>query len=118
MGNRVFGCDDCQLVCPWNKFAQPTDEGDFRPRHELADRDLVALFSWDEATFLEKTGGSAIRRIGYERWLRNLAVGLGNAPTSDEVIAALQSRRDHPSALVREHVEWALNQHRGGQVWN
>ena len=115
MGNRVFGCDDCQLVCPWNKFAEPTDEGDFQPRHDLADGDLVTLFGWDEATFLEKTEGSAIRRIGYERWLRNLAVGLGNAPTSDEVIAALESRRGYPSELVREHVEWALGQHRWGQ---
>ena len=111
MGNRVFGCDDCQLVCPWNKFAEPTAERDFKPRHELADGDLVALFSWDEATFLEKTEGSAIRRIGYERWLRNLAVGLGNAPKSAEVVAALEARRDHPSELVREHVSWALDRH-------
>ena len=111
MGNRVFGCDDCQLVCPWNKFAEPTAERDFKPRHELADGDLVALFSWDEATFLEKTEGSAIRRIGYERWLRNLAVGLGNAPKSAEVVAALEARRDYPSGLVREHVSWALDRH-------
>jgi epoxyqueuosine reductase len=114
MGNRVFGCDDCQLVCPWNKFAEPTGERDFNPRHELADSDLVALFAWDEATFLARTEGSAIRRIGYERWLRNLAVGLGNAPTSAPVVAALESRREHPSELVREHVEWALGRHARG----
>jgi epoxyqueuosine reductase len=111
MGNRVFGCDDCQLVCPWNKFAGATAEGDFRPRHGLADGELVEMFLWDEETFLNNTGGSAIRRIGYERWLRNLAVALGNAPGSGEVISALQSRREYPSALVREHVQWALKQH-------
>lgn len=111
MGNRIFGCDDCQLCCPWNKFAQPTDEGAFRPRHGLADVELVALFAWDEETFLAKTEGSAIRRIGYERWLRNLAIALGNAPRSDAVINALIDRQDHPSGLVREHVAWALQQH-------
>ena len=111
MGNRIFGCDDCQLVCPWNKFAQPTLEPDFKPRHGLADAELVALFLWDEDTFLQSTEGSAIRRIGFERWLRNLAVALGNAPTSTEVIAALRRRLDFPSALVREHVEWALARH-------
>jgi epoxyqueuosine reductase len=111
MGNRIFGCDDCQLVCPWNKFAQPTDEADFQPRHELADADLVTLFLWDEATFLAKTEGSAIRRIGYERWLRNLAVALGNAPTSSEITSALHSRREFPSTLVQEHVAWARQQH-------
>ncbi len=111
MGNRIFGCDDCQLVCPWNKFAQATGEGDFQPRHELADAQLVALFLWDETTFLAKTEGSAIRRIGYERWLRNLAVALGNAPTSEAVISALQERKEFPSDLVREHVAWALQCH-------
>lgn len=111
MGNRIFGCDDCQLCCPWNKFAQPTDEKDFQPRHGLADADLVELFLWDETTFLTKTEGSAIRRIGYERWLRNLAVALGNAPTSEAVINALSQRRNHPSPLVQEHTEWALQQH-------
>jgi epoxyqueuosine reductase len=111
MGNRVFGCDDCQLVCPWNKFARPTQENDFQPRHGLADRDLVDLFLWSEATWLEKTEGSAIRRIGYERWLRNLAIGLGNAPTTSLVTNALGSRREFPSELVREHVAWALQQH-------
>jgi epoxyqueuosine reductase len=111
MGNRIFGCDDCQLVCPWNKFAQVTGEGDFQPRHELADAQLVALFLWDESTFLAKTEGSAIRRIGYERWLRNLAVALGNAPASEAVISALQERKEFPSELVREHVAWALQCH-------
>jgi epoxyqueuosine reductase len=111
MGNRVFGCDDCQLVCPWNKFAQPTRERDFTPRHNLAAAELVELFLWDEATFLDRTEGSAIRRIGYERWLRNLAIALGNAPTTEQVKAALASRLAFPSALVREHVEWALTRH-------
>ncbi|PLW81826.1 tRNA epoxyqueuosine(34) reductase QueG [Kineobactrum sediminis] len=111
MGNRIFGCDDCQLVCPWNKFAQITAEPDFQPRHQLADSDLVDLFQWDEATFLSRTEGSAIRRIGHQRWLRNIAVALGNAVTSPQVIAALESRSDHASELVREHVEWALQQH-------
>lgn len=111
MGNRVFGCDDCQLVCPWNKFAQVTGESDFQPRHGLADVELVELFLWDEATYLAKTEGSAIRRIGHERWLRNLAVALGNAPTTEAVTSALLSRREHPSELVQEHVQWALAQH-------
>jgi epoxyqueuosine reductase len=111
MGNRIFGCDDCQLCCPWNKFAQATDEGDFKPRHGLADVELVTLFEWDEKTFLAKTEGSAIRRIGYERWLRNLAVALGNAPRSESVVNALLARRQHTSPLVREHVAWGLQQH-------
>jgi epoxyqueuosine reductase len=108
MGNRVFGCDDCQLVCPWNKFAKPTDENDFKPRHGLKNADLVTLFLWDEQTFLQHTEGSAIRRIGYERWLRNLAVGLGNAPKDAAIIDALESRRGKISALVDEHIDWAL----------
>ncbi len=111
MGNRIFGCDDCQLCCPWNKFAQPTDESDFRPRHGLADVELVELLLWDEDMFLAKTEGSAIRRIGYERWLRNLAVALGNAPRSDAVVNALLHRQHYPSQLVQEHVAWALQQH-------
>jgi epoxyqueuosine reductase len=111
MGNRIFGCDDCQLVCPWNKFARASAEDDFKPRHGLADASLVELFLWDEATYLDRTEGSAIRRIGHERWLRNLAVALGNAPTSSAVTDALRSRLEFPSALVREHVEWALAQH-------
>jgi epoxyqueuosine reductase len=111
MGNRVFGCDDCQLFCPWNKFARATGESDFKPRHGLDHAKLAELFSWSEAEFLKRTEGSAIRRTGYIGWLRNLAVGLGNAPTSDEVVRALRSRESHPSELVREHVHWALNQH-------
>jgi epoxyqueuosine reductase len=111
IGNRIYGCDDCQLVCPWNKFARRTVEKDFEVRHGLDRTGLVEVFAWDEAEFLEKTRGSAIRRIGFERWLRNVAVALGNAPTSPEVIAALRARSDEPSALVREHVVWALAQH-------
>lgn len=111
MGNRVFGCDDCQLVCPWNRFAKATAEPDFMPRHGLDNASLAELFLWGEEEFLQKTEGSAIRRAGYEGWLRNLAVGLGNAPATIPVLEALQARRQHPSALVREHVEWALQQH-------
>ena len=115
IGNRIYGCDDCQLVCPWNKFAKPTVEKDFAVRHGLDHAQLVDLFGWSEADFLEKTNGSAIRRIGHERWLRNIAVALGNAPTSPAVIAALRCRVQHPSALVREHVQWALAQHQAGE---
>ena len=111
IGNRVFGCDDCQLVCPWNKFAQPTRERDFAPRHGLDRIALVDAFAWSEAEFLTRSEGSPLRRIGHERWLRNLAVALGNAPTTPEVIAALQARHDDPSELVREHVRWALARH-------
>ena len=111
MGNRIFGCDDCQLCCPWNKFAQSTREDDFQPRHGLADAALAELILWDEATYLANTEGSAIRRIGHERWLRNLAVALGNAPYSEAVIHALEARRNHASGLVREHVAWALERH-------
>lgn len=111
MGNRIFGCDDCQLVCPWNKFTHLSAEKDFSPRHQLDDVQLVELFNWTEEEFLRNTAGSPIRRIGYECWLRNIAVALGNAPDSLEVMAALESRRHCESALVREHVEWALQQH-------
>lgn len=111
MGNRVFGCDDCQAICPWNRYAKFTAEGDFSPRRDLDTGDLVELFGWDEATFLARTEGNPIRRTGYECWLRNLAVALGNAPTTPKVIAALRSRADHPSDLVREHVTWALARH-------
>ena len=110
MGNRVFGCDDCQLVCPWNRFAKATDETDFHPRHQLDNQDLLALFLWDETTFLSNTEGSAIRRIGYERWLRNLAVGLGNAPYSVNIVEALTQRLNQYSELVDEHVQWAITQ--------
>ena len=111
IGNRVYGCDDCQLVCPWNRFAQTSNEPDFRVRNGLDDAALTDLFAWSEADFRSRLAGSAIFRIGYERWLRNLAVGLGNAPKSEAVVAALRSRCDHSSALVREHVEWALARH-------
>ncbi len=112
MGNRIFGCDDCMQVCPWNRFAQLTREIDFLPRAALDSTTLVALFSWDETVFLKQTEGSAIRRLGHKRWLRNIAVALGNAPTSEAVISALQNGLRHESTLVREHVAWALEQHR------
>jgi epoxyqueuosine reductase len=111
MGNRIYGCDDCQLVCPWNKFAKFTAEKDFHPRHQLATPELIDLFAWTEVEFLRKTEGSAIRRIGHESWLRNIAVALGNAPKNPAILQALQTRLTHPSAIVREHVEWALSQH-------
>ena len=112
MGNRVFGCDDCQIICPWNRFASQTEEDDFRPRHHLDDADLISLFNWDESGFLANTEGSPIRRIGHERWLRNLAVGLGNASASEEILRCLEARAEHPSPLVREHVKWAIAQQR------
>ena len=112
IGNRIYGCDDCQIFCPWNKFAKPSAEGDFAPRHGLDNVELVDLFGWDEQKWLEKTEGSAIRRIGYESWLRNIAVALGNAETTPIVIAALESRIDTPLNILAEHVNWALQQHR------
>lgn len=108
MGNRIFGCDDCQLVCPWNKFAKPSSEVDFMPRHGLDGSALIDLFAWSESEFLKRTEGSPIRRAGYPGWLRNIAVALGNAPGTPETIAALRSRLDDPSEMVREHVQWAL----------
>jgi epoxyqueuosine reductase len=111
IGNRIFGCDDCQLVCPWNKFAKRHDEPDFRARNDLDRATLVQLFAWTEEEFLSRTEGSAIRRTGYVGWLRNIAVALGNAPSSIGVVEALQARVGHGSAIVREHVAWALDQH-------
>lgn len=112
IGNRVFGCDDCQIVCPWNRFARPTEQGDFQPRHSLDNAELAQLFRWSEEEFLSRTEGSPLRRAGYQRWLRNLAVGLGNAPSTLPVLEALKARQDDPSELVREHVAWALTEHR------
>jgi epoxyqueuosine reductase len=110
-GNRVYGCDDCQLVCPWNRYAQLAATPDFSPRHGLDAAALTTLFGWSEREFLARTEGSAIRRIGHERWLRNIAVALGNAAPDPGARAALEARTDHPSALVREHVGWALARH-------
>jgi epoxyqueuosine reductase len=111
IGNRIFGCDDCQLVCPWNKFAKRSDEPDFRARNNLDEATLADLFAWEEEEFLQRTEGTAIRRSGHERWLRNIAIALGNAPSTPEVVAALRSRRDSSNAVVREHVQWALARH-------
>lgn len=111
IGNRVYGCDDCQLFCPWNKFAKHTGEQEFHPRQQLENADLITVFEWTESEFLKKTEGSAIRRIGHECWLRNIAVAMGNAPKDAAIVAALKEKLDHPSAMVREHVEWALEQH-------
>lgn len=111
IGNRIFGCDDCQWVCPHNKDASSSDIEDFLPRHGLDDASLIELFAWSSDDFDDRTRGSAIRRLGHERWLRNIAVALGNAPTTEATVAALTARRMHPSAIVREHVEWALGEH-------
>jgi len=109
IGNRIFGCDDCQLVCPWNRFAKLATEIQFWPRNGLNDASLLSLFEWDESTFMQKTEGSAIRRLGYDRWLRNLAIGLGNSPTSQVAINALSNRFETSDFVLREHISWALN---------
>ena len=113
MGNRIFGCDDCQIGCPWNRFSKPTTETDFTPRHQLDKATLLELFQWDEHTFLKKTEGMPIRRTGYENWQRNIAVALGNAPASLDVVAALENKRPQVSALVQQHIDWALAQQSG-----
>ena len=108
IGNRIYGCDDCQLVCPWNRYARQTAEADFRARHGLDRASLLELFGWSEPEFLERTAGSAIRRIGYQRWQRNIAIALGNAPPSPETIAALESRKAGAAPDLREHIDWSL----------
>ena len=115
MGNRIFGCDDCQLVCPWNRYARYSTEEKFRTHHNLDAADLIELFSWSEQMFCDRLAGSAIKRSGYESWLRNIAVALGNAPSSDEIIQALKTRLHHQSEIVREHVRWGIAQHTGHQ---
>ncbi|WP_420599197.1 tRNA epoxyqueuosine(34) reductase QueG [Neptuniibacter sp.] len=116
MGNRIFGCDDCQLICPWNRFSNFTEEQDFHPRQKLDKSSLLELFEWTEEEFLKRTEGSAIRRTGYIGWLRNIAVALGNSSGGELIEAALQKKLEHPSEIVREHVEWAMKQLQNGEA--
>lgn len=116
IGNRIFGCDDCQLFCPWNRFAQPSSEADFAPRNGLDKPDLLELWKWDEETFLKKTEGSAIRRINYHQWRRNLAIAIGNSPKSKRTLAALREALPEASELVAEHIHWAIDRQTSSQV--